>query len=55
MSAEDYLEMEREKEGLIKLFNTGWRGQYKKGGVAMKLSKKEINQYIKDGYIIEDQ
>jgi hypothetical protein len=55
MSAEDYLEMEREKEDLIKLFNTGWRGHYKKGGVSMKLSKKEIDQYIKDGYIIEDE
>ena len=55
MSAEDYLDMEREKEGIIKLFNTGWRGQYKKGGVSMKLSKKEIDKYIKDGYIIEDQ
>ena len=55
MSAEDYLDMEREKEGLIKLFNTGWRGQYKKGGVSMKLSKKEIDKYIKDGYIIEDE
>jgi hypothetical protein len=55
MSAEDYLNMEREKEKIIKLFNTGWRGQYKKGGVSMKLSKKEIDKYIKDGYIIEDE
>ena len=55
MSAEDYLEMEREQEGLIKLFNTGWRGEYKNGGMPMKLSKSEINKYIKDGYIIEDE
>jgi hypothetical protein len=27
----------------------------KKGGVVTSLSKKEINQYIKDGYIIEDE
>jgi hypothetical protein len=28
---------------------------YKEGGVVMKLSKKEIEQYIKEGYIIEDE
>jgi hypothetical protein len=27
----------------------------KKGGMVTKLSKKEIDQYIKDGYIIEDE
>lgn len=55
MNAQDYLEMEKEKEDLINLYNTGWRGHYKKGGVSIKLSKKEIDQYIKDGYIIEDE
>jgi hypothetical protein len=55
MSAEDYLEMEREKEELIKLFNTGWRGQYKKGGsMELELTPKQIKEYIKAGYIIED-
>jgi len=29
--------------------------EYKDGGVVMKLSKKEIEQYIKEGYIIEDE
>jgi hypothetical protein len=29
--------------------------EYENGGVVMKLSKKEIEQYIKDGYIIEDE
>lgn len=28
---------------------------FKNGGVSMKLSKKEIDQYIKDGYIVEDE
>jgi hypothetical protein len=28
---------------------------YKAGGMVMKLSKKEIDQYIKEGYIIEDE
>ena len=55
MSAEDYMEMERYKQGIIDKYNTGWRGEYKKGGVSMKLSKKEIDKYIKDGYIIEDE
>jgi hypothetical protein len=55
MSAEDYMEMERYKQGIIDKYNTGWRGEYKKGGMPMKLSKSEINKYIEDGYIIEDE
>ena len=31
----------------------GWKN--KKGGVVTRLSKKEIDQYVKDGYIIEDE
>jgi hypothetical protein len=55
MSAEDYMEMEKYKQGLIDKYNTGWRGEYKNGGMPMKLSKSEINKYIKGGYIIEDE
>jgi hypothetical protein len=55
MSAEDYMEMERYKQGIIDKYNTGWRGEYKKGGMPMKLNKSEINKYIEDGYIIEDE
>ena len=55
MSAEDYMEMERYKQGIIDKYNTGWRGEYKKGGMPMKLSKLEIDKYIEDGYIIEDE
>jgi hypothetical protein len=54
MSAEDYMEMERYKQGIIDKYNTGWRGEYKKGGISMKLSQKEIDQYIKEGYIVEE-
>jgi hypothetical protein len=31
------------------------KAPFKKGGIAMKLSKKEIDKYIEDGYIIEDE
>lgn len=31
------------------------KAPFKKGGVSLKLSKKEIDQYIKDGYIVEDE
>jgi len=47
--------MERYKQGIIDKYNTGWRGEYKKGGMPMKLNKSEINKYIEDGYIIEDE
>lgn len=49
----------------INKVNPGWRVPqqpmntnllgYNKGGVVTELSKKEIDQYIKDGYIIEDE
>lgn len=55
MSAEDYLDMDTYKKSLLNRWNTGFRGDYKKGGMVAKLSKKEIDQYIKDGYIIEDE
>jgi len=54
MSAEDYLDMEAYKKSLMNRWNTGFRGDYKKGGVVTNLSKKEIDKYIEDGYIIED-
>ena len=31
------------------------KAPFKKGGIAMKLSKKEIDKYIEQGYIIEDE
>lgn len=31
------------------------KAPFKKGGITMKLSKKEIDKYIEDGYIIEDE
>jgi hypothetical protein len=37
------------------LTNPWVKPKNKKGGMVAKLSKKEIDQYIKDGYIIEDE
>jgi hypothetical protein len=55
MSAEDYMEMEKYKQGLIDKYNTGWRGEYKNGGsMELELTPKQIKEYIKAGYIIED-
>jgi hypothetical protein len=55
MSTSDYKEMEDLRNSIIKGYNTGWRGQYKKGGMTMSLSKAEIDKYVKDGYIIEEE
>jgi hypothetical protein len=55
MSLEDYLEMENYKNSLIKQFNTGWRGQYQRGGVTTQLTQDEIDQYVNGGYIVEEE
>jgi hypothetical protein len=55
MSTEDYNAMENLRNSIIKNYNTGWRGQYKKGGMVMNLSKKDIDKYVEDGYIIEEE
>jgi hypothetical protein len=55
MSTSDYKEMENLRNSIIKGYNTGWRGQYKKGGMVMKLSKSEIDKYVKEGYVIEEE
>ena len=55
MNTSDYKEMDDLRNSIIKGYNTGWRGQYKHGGMTMSLSKAEIDKYVKDGYIIEEE
>jgi hypothetical protein len=55
MSAEDYLDMDTYKKSLINRWNTGFRGDYQSGGMTVELTQDEIDQYVKGGYIIEEQ
>jgi hypothetical protein len=47
MSAQDRLDMENNKNSIINNFNTGWRGQYKKGGSLPKANIGRIVRSIK--------
>ena len=53
-AAEPNLDLIRQKGGPINISNqSGYKN--KMGGISMKLSKSEIDKYIKGGFIVEDQ
>ena len=43
------------KANVEKIPYSPFRFKFKKGGVSLKLSKAEIDKYIKDGYIVEEE